>query len=94
MATSTEFKDEMLKRLSLLQGIGARKMMGEFLLYKDGALFGGLYDNRLLVKRTETNAQYNLPLDIPYAGAKPMLLVDTEDEQTLKAIIEDTVRGL
>ena len=94
MATSQEFKEITLKRLSLLQGIGARKMMGEFLLYKDGVLFGGLYDNRLLVKIVNTNEKYGLPLALPYEGAKPMFLVETDDEQELKELILDTVKCL
>ncbi len=51
MASTQEYKDYVLEQLSLLQNITERKMMGEYLLYYDGVLFGGIYDDRLLVKK-------------------------------------------
>lgn len=55
--------------------ITAKPMMGEYLLYYEGLLFGGIYDNRFLVKITAENEKYNL---IPYDGAKPMYEVDCD----------------
>ena len=70
-------------------------MMGEYLLYYDGLLFGGIYDDRLLVKRVDTNKKYNMEEEIPYDGAKPMYLVDDVDNQeTLKDIVIDTCEGI
>ena len=43
MATSNEFKDYAVEQLSALGDITCRPMMGEFLLYYRGVLFGGLY---------------------------------------------------
>ena len=60
MATSKEYKEFILEQLNLLDGITCKSMMSEFLLYYNGLLFGGIYDNRLLVKRTETNKKYNM----------------------------------
>lgn len=95
MATTKEYKDFILAQLSLLDGITCRPMMGEYLLYHDGALFGGIYDNRLLVKTVDSNKKYNLEESIPYDGAKPMYLVDEiDDQQMLKAIILDTCKDL
>ena len=51
MASSKEYRDFILEQLSDLPGISCRPMMGEFLLYLDGILFGGIYDDRVLVKR-------------------------------------------
>ena len=70
-------------------------MMGEFLLYSAGILFGGIYDDRLLVKIVPENERYKMPESIPYDGAKPMYLVeDVDNKEKLAEIIEATVKGL
>lgn len=70
-------------------------MMGEFLLYNDGTLFGGIYDDRLLVKIVPENAQFEMPEAIPYDGAKPMYQVeDVDDKEKLKEIVIKTTEGL
>ena len=94
MASSKEYKDFILEQLSSLGEISCKPMIGEFLLYYKGVLFGGIYDDRLLVKRVENNKQYNMEESIPYEGAKPMYLVDAEDSETLNKIIIDTYTGL
>ncbi len=94
MASSKDYKDFILEQLSSLGEISCKPMMGEFLLYYKGVLFGGIYDNRLLVKKVENNKQYNMEESIPYEGAKPMYLVDAEDSETLNKIIIDTYTGL
>lgn len=72
-----------------------RPMMGEYLLYSDGVLFGGIYDDRLLVKKTETNAGFEMPDAIPYDGAKAMYLVeDVDNKDRLAEIINCTVEDL
>ena len=72
-----------------------RPMMGEYLLYADGVLFGGIYDDRLLVKKVIANAEFGMPEAIPYDGAKAMYLVeDVDDKDRLAEIVEKTVRGL
>ena len=94
MATSRDYKDYVLDQLSSLD-ITCKMMMGEYLLYYDGALFGGIYDDRLLVKKTETNKKYNMEEALPYQGAKMMYLVDEVDNsETLKDIVIDTVSGI
>ena len=67
----------------LLEGgfhVTTRKMMGEYILYADGKVFGGIYDDRLLVKPVAA-AKAILPgakSQLPYDGAKPMLRVTDE----------------
>lgn len=70
-------------------------MMGEYLLYYNGILFGGIYDDRLLVKIVENNKKYNMQKSIPYESAKPMYLVDDIDNQEiLRKIVLDTCTDL
>jgi TfoX/Sxy family transcriptional regulator of competence genes len=70
-------------------------MMGEYLLYYNGVLFGGIYDDRLLVKIVENNKKYNMQESIPYESAKPMYLVDDVDNQeSLRDIVLDTCKDL
>ena len=76
MATSKEYKEFILEQLDLLNNITCKSMMGEFLLYCNNVLFGGIYDNRLLVKIVDTNKKYNMNEQIPYESAKPMYLID------------------
>lgn len=70
-------------------------MMGEFLLYSNGVLFGGIYDDRLLVKIVPGNKIYNMEEVIPYKNAKPMFFVeDIDDKEKLAEIVDKTVGGL
>ena len=95
MASTKEFKEYILEQLDGLNGISCKPMMGEYLLYFNGILFGGIYDDRLLVKIVEQNNKYNFEENIPYEGAKPMYLVDEiDDRENLEKIILDTVNGL
>ena len=95
MATSKEYKDFILEQLDLLGNITCKAMMGEFLLYYNDVLFGGIYDNRLLVKIVDTNKKYNMQEQIPYENAKPMYFVDDVDsKELLKEIVIDTCKGL
>ena len=95
MATSKEYKDFILEQLDLLNDITCKPMMGEFLLYYNGLLFGGIYDDRLLVKIVESNKKYNMKEQIPYEGAKNMFLVDDVDnKELLKEIVIETCKGL
>ena len=60
MATTKDYRDFILEQLSLLDNITCKSMMGEYLLYYNGILFGGIYDDRLLVKTDDSNKKYNL----------------------------------
>lgn len=95
MATSKDYKDFILEQLDLLENINCRAMMGEYLLYYNSILFGGIYDNRLLVKIINSNKKYNMQEQIPYESAKPMYLVnDIDNKEKLKEIIIETCKDL
>ena len=69
--------------------------MGEYLLYYEGLLFGGIYDERFLVKIVANNKKYNMSEAIPYTNAKPMYLVeDVDNMEALRDIVLDTCEGL
>ena len=83
MASSKEYLDFVLGQLAGLEGVTARAMMGEYILYVQGKVVGGLYDNRLLVKPTPS-ARRLLPdavMERPYPGAKELLRVDEVDDR-------------
>ena len=95
MASSKEYRDYVLEQLELVDNISCKPMMGEYLLYNNGLLFGGIYDDRMLVRIVDNNKHYNMKESIPYEGAKPMYLVDDIDNQELlKNIVIDTCEGL
>ena len=95
MATTKDYKDFILEQLGLLDNISCKSMMGEYLLYYDGILFGGIYDDRLLVKIVVGNREYNMQECIPYEGAKPMYFVgDIDNREKLRDIILDTCKDL
>ena len=95
MATTKDYKDYILEQLNILDNITCKSMMGEYLLYYNGLLFGGIYDDRLLVKKVDNNKKYNMQESIPYESAKPMYLVDdVDDKEKLKDIVIDTCKDL
>ena len=95
MATTKDYRDFILEQLSLLDNITCKSMMGEYLLYYNGILFGGIYDDRFLVKIVDSNKKYNMQESIPYKSAKPMYLVDNVDNQEiLRDIVLDTCKDL
>ena len=95
MASTKEYCDFILEQLSGAPDVTCRPMMGEFLLYSAGVLFGGIYDDRVLVKIVPENEQYKMSESIPYDGAKPMYLVENvDDKEKLAEIMKNTVKGL
>ena len=90
MDSKKEYLDFVLDQLSGLEGISYRAMMGEYLLYYNDKLFGGIYDDRFLVKVTASSLEFlpDEPQEIPYDGAKPMILVtEMEDKKHLRELI-------
>ncbi len=81
MASTKEYLDFVLGQLNGID-ITYKKMMGEYLLYKDSILFGGIYDDRLLIKPTEKAKELfpNAEYAVPYDGAKPMIFCDFVDD--------------
>ncbi len=95
MATTKEYKEFIVEQLDLLDNITCRAMMGEYLLYYNSILFGGIYDNRLLIKIVNSNKKYSLQEEIPYKNAKPMYMVeDVENKEMLKEIVIETCKDL
>lgn len=94
MATSIDFLEYVLDLLKELDDITYKRMMGEVLLYYKAKLFGGIYDNRFLVKKHQILSKYNLKEEIPYPNAKPMYLIDTEDKNVIKDIVTSLVEYL
>ena len=83
MASSKEYLDFILEQLSELEDVSYRAMMGEYILYYRGKVVGGIYDDRFLVKPTKAAASMmpNADMELPYEGAKEMLLVDAVDNK-------------
>ena len=94
MASSVDYFNFVLELLREVDGITYRKMMGEFILYRYGVVFGGVYDNRFLVKKTSANEEYQMSEAIPYPGGSAMLLVDSEDPDEVKEIVLNTLKHL
>ncbi|MED9881751.1 MAG: TfoX/Sxy family protein [Blautia sp.] len=83
MASSKEYLKFILEQLSDLEEISYRSMMGEFIIYYRGRIVGGIYDDRLLVKPVKAAISYmpTAQYELPYEGAKEMLLVDEVDNK-------------
>ncbi len=83
MASSKEYLDFVLEQLSELDDITYRAMMGEYIIYYRGKIVGGIYDDRLLVKTVKSaiSLMPAAPYELPYEGAKEMLLVDNIDSK-------------
>lgn len=91
MASSKGYLDFILDQLSELEDVSYRAMMGEFILYYRGKVVGGIYDDRFLVKPTKSAAAMmpNAVRELPYEGAKEMLLVDNvENREFLRELLE------
>lgn len=91
MASSKEYLEFILEQLSDLKEITYRAMMGEYILYYRGKIVGGIYDDRFLVKPTKSAVSMmpHASMELPYDGAKEMLLVDdVEDRTFLRDLLE------
>lgn len=96
MASSKEYLEYVLEQLSKLEDVSYRAMMGQYILYYKGKVIGGIYDDRFLVKPTKSAVKMmpDAKNELPYEGAKEMLLVDDIDNKDflkdlLKAMYEE-----
>ena len=90
MASSKEYLDFILEQLSDLEDITYRPMMGEYILYYRGKVIGGIYDDRFLVKpvKSAVTMMPDARMELPYDGAKEMLLVeDVDDREFLQKLV-------
>ena len=91
MASRKEYLDFILEQLSDLEEISYKSMMGEYIIYYRGKIVGGIYDDRFLVKPVKSAISYmpNAKYELPYEGAKKMLLVDNvENKEFLRELLE------
>ena len=93
MASSKEYLNFVLEQLSEADEISHRAMMGEYVLYCRGKVVGGIYDDRFLVKPVESARRLmpNASYELPYEGAKEMLLVDDIDDKAFLAELLDAI---
>ena len=91
MASSKEYLEYILEQLSDLDDISYRSMMGEYIIYYRGKIVGGIYDDRFLVKPVNAakTMMSDAKMELPYDGAKEMLLVENlEDKEFLFIVID------
>ncbi len=97
MSSTKEYLEFVLDQLSNLDNIRYRAMMGEYFIYYHNKIIGGIYDDRFLVKQTKSSKKLmpDAPLELPYEGAKEMLLVeDLENKEFLKILLNAMVNEL
>ena len=91
MASSRDYLEFVLDQLSALDDISYKAMMGEFIIYYQGKIVGGIYDDRFLVKpvKSAITMMPNADRELPYEGAKEMLLVENvENREFLRELLE------
>ena len=90
MSSTEQYLDFVLDLLGELEDVAHRKMMGEYVLYYRGKVIGGIYDDRFLLKVTPASSRLlpKAPRAIPYEGAKEMLLVEVEDRDVLRDVVD------
>ena len=94
MSSSIDYLEYVLDLLSNIENITYKKMMGEYILYCDGIIFGGIYDNRFLIKKTKSLENMGFKEEIPYPSAKPMYLVDIENSEEINELIYKLINDL
>ena len=94
MPSSIDYLEYIRELLREVNGISYKKMMGEYMLYKDGILFGGIYDNSFLIKKTKSLESGGLKEQIPYPSAKAMFFVDSEDPDEIKEWVSLIINDL
>ena len=90
MASSKEYLDFILEQLSGLENVTWKAMMGEYIIYWRGKIVGGIYDDRFLVKPTKSaiTMMPDAERELPYEGAKEMLLADVDNREFLEELLE------
>ncbi len=91
MASSKDYLEFIMDQLSGLNDVSYRSMMGEYIIYYRGKIVGGIYDDRFLVKPVKAAVAMmpDADMEIPYEGAKEMLLVDdVENREFMMELLE------
>ena len=95
MPSTKEYMNFVMDQLSELDGVSYRAMMGEYVIYYRGKVVAGVYDDRFLVKPTPGAAKIlpNAPMEIPYPGGKPMIMVEDIENRELLHRLFDAICG-
>ena len=94
MPTSKEYLTYILDLLREFSYITYKYMMSEYILYKDGVIYGGIYDNRFLVKKTKSLENMGLKEQTPYPGGSKMYLIDSENPEEIKELVTFVTKDL
>jgi len=96
MSTDKDYFDFVKEQLSDIDEIASRPMMGEYIVYCKGKVVGGIYDGRFLVKITPSSMKIipDAPKEIPYEGAKEMLLADIDNRELMNELIPAVANDL
>jgi len=96
MATGKDYFDFVKEQLSDIDSIAFRPMMGEYIVYCNGKVVGGIYDDRFLIKITPSSMKIisDAPKEIPYEGAKEMLLADIDNRELMNELIPAVANDL
>ena len=92
MAASKEYLDYILEQFNDPDKISYRMMMGEYILYYKGRIAAYICDDRLLLKPVPAAKRLlpNAPLEPPYEGAKPMLIVqEVDNNELMQRLLEE-----
>ena len=92
--STVDYLEYVLDLCRNIKVITYKKMMGEYILYKNGIVFGGIYDDRFLIKKTESISKLGLKEVIPYPTSKGMYLVDIEDSEEIEKLINLVISDL
>ena len=87
MPSSKEYLNYVLDLLREVPDVSYKYMMSEYILYQNKTIFGGIYDNRFLIKKTKSSKEYGLKEQLPYPGGSMMLLVDIENPEKIKELV-------
>ena len=93
MASTKEYLDYIMEQLSDLDEVSFKAIMGEYILYYRGKIFGGIYDDRLLIKPVPAAVKMmpGASMELPYEGAKEMLLADDVDDREFLCKLIDSM---
>ena len=94
MASSKDYLVYVMELLREVTGVSYRKMMGEYIIYKKDVVVGGIYDNRFLIKKCDYSDSLHFKEVIPYPSSKGMYLLDSENSDEIKEIIDNVYLDL
>lgn len=99
MASQQSTVEFILEQVGPAGMVSARKMFGEYCLYRDGKIVALVCDDRLFIKPTEAGRVFlgTVTEGSPYPGAKPCFLIEGDrwdDGDWLAELIQITAVAL